>query len=93
MGAEIVSKIEDAVCEKIQQRAAFGLTKYGVSLERTDLTLDQWLCHAQEEAMDLICYLERVRVFLAEQKLNSEIGLLVFPTSEANCNEETSEIS
>lgn len=53
-----MSKIEDAVCEKIQQRAKFGLEKYGVSLEREDLTELQWLIHAQEEAMDLANYLE-----------------------------------
>jgi hypothetical protein len=53
-----MSKYEDAVCEKIQQRAKFGLDKYGVSLERTDLNELDWLIHAQEEAMDLANYLE-----------------------------------
>ena len=51
-------KIEDVVCTKIQQRAEFGLKKYGVTLERDDLTELQWLIHAQEEAMDLANYLE-----------------------------------
>lgn len=78
-----MSKIEDKVCERIQQRAAFGLTKYGVTLERTDLTLDQWLCHAQEEAMDLACYLERLREFLSRRTVSSEAGLLV---SSTNCD-------
>lgn len=53
-----MSAIEDAVCLKIQQRAKFGLQKYGVTLERTDLPELQWLIHAQEEAMDLANYLE-----------------------------------
>ena len=53
-----MSKIEDDVCKKIQQRAEFGLKKYGVTLERDDLTELQWLVHAQEEAMDLANYLE-----------------------------------
>jgi hypothetical protein len=53
-----MSKIEDVVCKKIQQRAEFGLKKYGVTLERDDLTELQWLIHAQEEAMDLANYLE-----------------------------------
>jgi hypothetical protein len=53
-----MSKIEDVVCTKIQQRAVFGLKKYGVTLERDDLTELQWLIHAQEEAMDLANYLE-----------------------------------
>ena len=53
-----MSRIEDTVCEKIQQRSKLGLVKYGVSLERTDLTKLQWLIHAQEEAMDLANYLQ-----------------------------------
>jgi hypothetical protein len=53
-----MSKIEDAVCAKIQQRAEVGLKKYGVTLEREDLTELDWLIHAQEEAMDLVNYLE-----------------------------------
>lgn len=53
-----MSKIEDEVCRKIQARAEVGLSKYGVTLERTDLTELDWLIHAQEEAMDLANYLE-----------------------------------
>lgn len=41
-------------------RAEFGLMKYGVSTERGDLTHKQWLIHAQEEAMDLAVYLQRI---------------------------------
>jgi ABC-type nitrate/sulfonate/bicarbonate transport system ATPase subunit len=53
-----VSVIEDQVCAKLQERAGFGLQKYGVTLERTDLTTLDWLTHAQEEAMDLANYLQ-----------------------------------
>jgi hypothetical protein len=63
-----MSAIENKVCEKIQQRAEFGLAKYGVSLERTDLTRLQWLVHAQEEAMDLANYLE---VLIQEEQVKS----------------------
>lgn len=47
-----------AVQAKMQQRAELGLKKYGVTTERTDLTLLDWLRHAQEEAMDQAIYLE-----------------------------------
>lgn len=56
-----MSTIEDSVCEKIQQRAAFGLTKYGVTLaDPTNPHTEELaiLRHAQEEAMDLANYLE-----------------------------------
>ena len=55
-----MSKIEDSVSSKIQDRAAAGLAKYGVTMERTDLSRLDWLIHAQEEAMDLAVYLERL---------------------------------
>lgn len=55
-----MSRIEDRVCKKIQERAEFGLRKYGVSLERTDLSTKQWLTHLQEELMDACGYIERL---------------------------------
>lgn len=55
-----MSRIEQAVIEKIQYRADFGLNKYGVSMERTDLTKLEWLQHAQDEAMDAAIYLQKL---------------------------------
>lgn len=55
-----MSKIEDIVVKKIQDRADVGKNKYGVTMEREDLTNLQWLQHAQEEAMDLCVYLEKL---------------------------------
>lgn len=51
---------ERSVIEKIKERVAKGLAKYGVTTDRKDLTHAQWLKHAQEEAMDLAVYLEKV---------------------------------
>ena len=51
---------EDGVIEKIRLRREAGRKKYGVTMERTDLTRLDWLKHAQEEAMDLAIYLERL---------------------------------
>ena len=45
-------------------RAEFGKTKYGTDLDREDLTVDQWLEHAQQEAMDFILYITKVRKIL-----------------------------
>ena len=53
-----MSAIEDSVCSKLQERAGFGLAKYGVTLLREDLTTLDWLNHAQQESMDLCNYLE-----------------------------------
>ncbi len=45
---------------KLLVRSRTGLKKYGVGLDRTDLTTLDWLHHAQEEALDLAGYLERL---------------------------------
>jgi hypothetical protein len=55
-----MSKIESKVCDKILERSEIGKQKYGVTMERQDLSRLQWLKHAQEEAMDLAVYLEKL---------------------------------
>jgi len=55
-----MSGIEYKVCTKITQRANVGKKKYGTTMDRKDLTKLQWLKHAQEEAMDLAVYLEKL---------------------------------
>jgi hypothetical protein len=55
-----MSKIEEEVCFKILKRSDIGKQKYGVTMERQDLSRLQWLKHAQEEAMDLAVYLEKL---------------------------------
>ena len=55
-----MSKIEDSVCDKIQQRAEVGKNKYGVTMERGDLSIVEWMIHLQEELMDAAVYLERL---------------------------------
>lgn len=53
-------EIEEAVIQKIRERRDRGRKKYGTTMERDDLSNVQWLIHAQEEAMDLAIYLERL---------------------------------
>ena len=55
-----MSAIEDTVCGKIQRRASVGLGKYGTTMEREDFSKLDWLIYAQEEAMDLVVYLEKL---------------------------------
>ena len=52
--------IEESVVEKIRARRKTGFDKYGKSMQRTDLSELDWLKHAQEEAMDLAVYLEKL---------------------------------
>jgi|TARA_R100001163_G_scaffold65169_2_gene61440 hypothetical protein len=55
-----MSRVEDEVCKKIQGRAEVGKGKYGVTMETAPLTKLEWLIHAQEEAMDLAVYLQKL---------------------------------
>ena len=55
-----MSEYEERVIAEITNRAERGLNKYGVSMERGDLSVAEWLQHAKEEALDLSIYLERL---------------------------------
>lgn len=59
-----MSKIEDKVIDQIKQRAKTGENKYGVTMDRNDLSLKEWVQHAQEEALDLAVYLEKIKTLL-----------------------------
>jgi hypothetical protein len=58
--------VVDAVIRKFLERSALGQKKYGVTLDRTDLKVLDWITHAQEELMDGILYLEKIKK-LAQQ--------------------------
>jgi hypothetical protein len=51
----------EAVIQKHRQRAEAGLRKYGVTTERGDLTLAEWMQHLQEELMDATVYIEAMK--------------------------------
>lgn len=53
--------IVDAVVQKFLQRSKIGIEKYGTTLDRSDLSVIDWIKHAQEEHMDAILYLEKLK--------------------------------
>jgi len=52
--------VVDSVIDKFIERAQFGREKYGVGLEREDLTLPNYITHLREELMDGILYLQKM---------------------------------
>ena len=56
-----VDSIVNSVINKFIERAKIGKEKYGTDLDRTDLGLYEWVLHAQEEHMDAILYLEKIK--------------------------------
>lgn len=53
--------IVEAIVDKFKERSDVGIKKYNTTLDREDLTTEQWINHAIEESMDLILYLERLK--------------------------------
>lgn len=72
MAERSLDSIVQEVVQKFETRAKMGWDKYGHDLDRTDLTLDQWLQHAQEEAMDFILYITKIRKIVMENGLTNE---------------------
>ena len=58
------------ILDKIQERAAKGFAKYGIGVDREDLSPTDWLNHALEEALDLSVYIERI---CHDERLPSDI--------------------
>ena len=61
MNIEIEDKIVLRVLSRFAERSNVGIRKYNTTLERNDLSTLEWLTHAQEEAMDFVLYLERLK--------------------------------
>jgi len=60
---EFIEIKEDSIVESIRKqfldRSNVGIQKYGVTLDREDLSLLEWLEHTKQEQMDSVLYLEK----------------------------------
>jgi hypothetical protein len=54
-------EIVRSVLKRFNERSKVGIDKYSTTLERSDLSTLEWLTHAQDEAMDFVLYLERLK--------------------------------
>ena len=52
--------VEDVI-NKFRKRSEAGMLKYNTTLDRTDLSTLDWLTHLQDELMDAILYVERLK--------------------------------
>jgi len=60
------------VLQRIKDRSTAGMKTYGVPMTRPDIGTIEWLRHAQEEALDLAIYLERIIKDLEDQALDQD---------------------
>jgi hypothetical protein len=65
---EIKDKIVEQVVHKFIDRSNVGIDKYGTTLEDNEADKLEWLNHLQEELMDAILYIERIKVELKKEK-------------------------
>jgi hypothetical protein len=56
-----LDSVVQSVIDNFINRSKMGKEKYGTDLDRTDLSLYDWIVHAQEEHMDAILYLEKIK--------------------------------
>jgi hypothetical protein len=56
------------ICLEYMKRADHGFIKYGVTTERKDLDLEQWIQHLKEELMDATVYIHRIQKELKEKQ-------------------------
>lgn len=56
-----MDSIVQSVIQKFSERSDAGIEKYGTTLDRNDLTREQWLTHLQEELMDAVLYIEKLK--------------------------------
>lgn len=58
--AEEKQPLQCQVAQDVMMRAASGLAKYGTTMDRTDLTREQWLQHLYEELLDAAVYTKKL---------------------------------
>lgn len=61
MHSFVPDSIVQSIIGKFIARAEKGKQKYGTDLDRNDLTTPEWIEHAQDELMDGILYLEKLK--------------------------------
>lgn len=57
----MTDSIVQSVIDQFRTRAEEGKRKYGITMDRNDLTDMEWIQHLQEELMDAVVYLEKIK--------------------------------
>lgn len=61
----VINKSDDSIIYEVaklmRMRADKGKDTYGTTMDRDDLSTEQWLDHAIEEALDLAIYLTKIK--------------------------------
>jgi peptidoglycan hydrolase CwlO-like protein len=77
-----MDSIVSSIIQQYQIRAEFGEKKYGVTLDREDLSTQDWIEHAKQEAMDFTLYLEKLQKEIELKNRNVENLIKVIKSQE-----------
>ena len=60
--------VVDEVVDRFVDRASVGKRKYNTDMDRDDLSLEEWINHAIEEAMDFVVYMTKIKRIISGKK-------------------------
>jgi hypothetical protein len=63
-----MDSIVASIIKQFEERSVKGKEKYGTDLDRTDLSLVDWIEHAKQEHMDAILYLEKIKWYVLQEE-------------------------
>jgi hypothetical protein len=61
-----MSQVLAKVFSEFIEREEIGKKKYGTTMDRKDLSLDEWIEHMKQELMDAILYLQKIQDTIKE---------------------------
>lgn len=64
-----MSNLLNQLISEFQSREERGFKKYGTTMDRTDLSFDEWLQHFKEELLDGLVYLQKIQNLYDTQRL------------------------
>mgnify|MGYP003135384036 FL=1 len=67
-----MDSIVSSITEQFKTRSEFGEKKYGVNMDRDDLSFKEWVTHMKEELMDAILYLEKLEKLYGQEAPNTK---------------------
>ena len=59
-----MSKLLDELISEFANREQRGFLKYGTTMDRQDLSLQEWMQHFKEELMDGLLYLHKLQTLI-----------------------------
>ena len=66
-----MDSIVKSILTQFKARSKMGEEKYGVNMDREDLSQKEWITHMKEELMDAILYLEKLEKKADEEASNT----------------------